>query len=252
MYDETLEKIGLASKNKMSVLNSSILKYLISSAFAGMFIGIGILLIFTIGSLTANLPSQKILMGVSFAIALSLVIIMGVDLFTGNNMVMTVGILRKDVKVSDAIKLWCICWIGNLIGGIILALLYVGSGLVKGDLASFYEKTAIAKASAPFLALVCKGILCNILVCLAVLSGFRTNDDSAKILMTFMCLFAFITSGFEHSIANMTVYAVGLISPEVHISITDALKNLIPVTVGNWIDGGVIVGGGFYLLKSAK
>lgn len=105
MYDETLEKIGLASKKKMSVLNSSILKYLISSAFAGMFIGIGILLIFTIGSLTANLPSQKILMGVSFAIALSLVIIMGVDLFTGNNMVMTVGILRKDVKVSDAIKL---------------------------------------------------------------------------------------------------------------------------------------------------
>ena len=240
MYDETLEKIGLASKKKMGVLNSSILKYLISSAFAGMFIGIGILLIFTIGSLTANLPSQKILMGVSFAIALSLVIIMGV------------GILRKDVKVSDAIKLWCICWIGNLIGGIILALLYVGSGLVKGDLASFYEKTAMAKASAPFLALVCKGILCNILVCLAVLSGFRTNDDSAKILMTFMCLFAFITSGFEHSIANMTVYAVGLISPEVHISITDALKNLIPVTIGNWIGGGVIVGGGFYLLKSAK
>ena len=220
MYDETLEKIGLASKKKMGVLNSSILKYLISSAFAGMFIGIGILLIFTIGSLTANLPSQKI--------------------------------LRKDGKVSDAIKLWCICWIGNLIGGIILALLYVGSGLVKGDLASFYEKTAMAKASAPFLALVCKGILCNILVCLAVLSGFRTNDDSAKILMTFMCLFAFITSGFEHSIANMTVYAVGLISPEVHISITDALKNLIPVTIGNWIGGGVIVGGGFYLLKSAK
>lgn len=105
MYDETLEKIGLASKKKMSVLNSSILKYLISSAFAGMFIGIGILLIFTIGSLTANLPSQKILMGVSFAIALSLVIIMGVDLFTGNNMVMTVGILRKDVKVSDAVHL---------------------------------------------------------------------------------------------------------------------------------------------------
>lgn len=78
------------------------------------------------------------------------------------------------------------------------------------------------------------------------------NDDSAKILMTFMCLFAFITSGFEHSIANMTVYAVGLISPEVHISITDALKNLIPVTIGNWIGGGIIVGGGFYLLKSAK
>ena len=136
-----------------------------------------------------------------------------------------------------------------MIGGIILALLYVGSGLVKGDLASFYEKTAMAKASAPFLALVCKGILCNILVCLAVLSGFRTNDDSAKILMTFMCLFAFITSGFEHSIANMTVYAVGLISPEVHISITDALKNLIPVTVGNWIGGGVIVGGGFKISK---
>ena len=177
---------------------------------------------------------------------------MGVDLFTGNNMVMTVGILRKDVKVSDAIKLWCICWIGNLIGGIILALLYVGSGLVKGDLASFYEKTAIAKASAPFWALICKGILCNILVCLAVLSGFRTNDDSAKILMTFMCLFAFITSGFEHSIANMTVYAVGLLSPEVHISVADALKNLIPVTIGNYIGGGVIIGGGFYLLKSAK
>ena len=97
--------------------------YLLASILAGMFIGFGILLIFTIGGLLAGAPYTKVVMGVSFGIALSLVVIAGAELFTGNNLVMTVGMIEKQIKVSDGIKHWVLCWIGNLIGSVVLALL---------------------------------------------------------------------------------------------------------------------------------
>lgn len=100
MYDEVIEKLTEAAQKKTNLLNSSILKYLISSAFAGAFIGIGILLISTIGGHMAGEPSVKVVMGLSFSVALSFVIFSGTDLFTGNNLVMTVGVLNNG-KVQD-------------------------------------------------------------------------------------------------------------------------------------------------------
>lgn len=253
MYDITIEKMTNAAKKKAEVLNSSIFKYLVSSAFAGAFIGIGILLSFTIGGqLTpSGSPYLKVLMGLAFGIALNLVIFTGTDLFTGNNMVMTVGTLNKGTKVADLIKVWCVSYVGNLIGALILSFIFVGAGFVaKGPVMEFFAATAQAKAAGTFMQLFYKGILCNMLVCLAVLITFRTENDAAKILMTILCLFAFITSGFEHSIANMTVYGVSLMSGKMDITMAQAIHNLIPVTLGNIVGGAVVLGLGIYALKS--
>ncbi len=255
MYDETIGKITTASQNKVKLLKSGIGKYLISSAYAGFFVGLGILLIFTIGGImtAAGSPATKILMGVSFAIALSLVIFAGSELFTGNNMVMTVGVLNKGVTVMDLVKIWIMSYIGNLLGALILGFLFAHSGLVNGPVAEFFQKTAIAKATAPGIELFIRGILCNVLVCLAVLMSFRTQDDTAKLLLIFMCLFAFITTGFEHSIANMTIYAVGLFSDAINgVGITQFVANLVPVTIGNIVGGAVVLGLGIFNLKSSK
>ncbi|WAW15392.1 formate/nitrite transporter family protein [Peptostreptococcus equinus] len=252
MYDITIEKMTNAAKKKAEVLKSSILKYLISSAFAGAFIGIGILLIFTIGSQLGKSPATKTVMGLAFGIALNLVIFTGTDLFTGNNMVMTVGTMNKGTKLSDLIKVWCTSYIGNLIGAIILSFIFVGAGfMAKGPLAEFFSNAAQAKASGTFIQLFYKGILCNMLVCLAVLITFRTENDVAKLFMTVFCLFAFITSGFEHSIANMTVYAVPLLSGTMSkVTMAMAIHNLVPVTLGNVVGGAIIMGLGSYSLKS--
>lgn len=252
MHNETLEKLTVAAKNKVNLLNSSRLKYIVSSAFAGLYVGIGILLIFTIGGLltSANSPMTKIMMGVSFAIALSLVVMTGSELFTGNNMVMTAGTLNKGTSTKDLLRVWAYSFVGNLIGSLLVAGLFVGTGLVnKGAVMEFFATTSLAKASLPFMDLFFRGVLCNILVCVAVMCSFRTNDDTAKLIIIFMCLFAFITSGFEHSVANMTIFGVALFSSAIkRATLMGAIYNLFVVTLGNIAGGALVMGVGAYIL----
>lgn len=252
MHNETLEKLTIAAKNKVNLLNSSRLKYIVSSAFAGLYVGIGILLIFTIGGLltSANSPMTKIMMGVSFAIALSLVVMTGSELFTGNNMVMTAGTLNKGTSTKDLIRVWVYSFVGNLLGSLLVAGLFVGTGLVnKGAVMEFFATTSLAKASLPFMDLFFRGVLCNILVCVAVMCSFRTNDDTAKLIIIFMCLFAFITSGFEHSVANMTIFGVALFSSSIKgATLMGAIYNLFIVTLGNIAGGALVMGAGAYIL----
>lgn len=252
MHNETLEKLTVAAKNKVNLLNSSRLKYIVSSAFAGLYVGIGILLIFTIGGLltSANSPMTKIMMGVSFAIALSLVVMTGSELFTGNNMVMTAGTLNKGTSTKDLLRVWAYSFVGNLLGSLLVAGLFVGTGLVnKGAVMEFFATTSLAKASLPFMDLFFRGVLCNILVCVAVMCSFRTNDDTAKLIIIFMCLFAFITSGFEHSVANMTIFGVALFSSAIkEATLMGAIYNLFVVTLGNIAGGALVMGAGAYIL----
>ena len=150
------------------------------------------------------------------------------------------GVSRKKIRVQDAILLWIICWLGNLAGSILLALIYHGTGLASDPVGPFMATAALAKMSAPAGRLFLRGILCNMLVCLAVWSGFRTKSDSAKLIMTFWCLFAFITSGFEHSIANMTLLTEALLNPcGQAVSLGGLFYNLLWVTLGN-MAGGII------------
>lgn len=252
MHNEILEKLTVASKNKVNLLNSSRLKYIVSSSFAGLYVGIGILLIFTIGGLltSANSPMTKIMMGVSFAIALSLVVMTGSELFTGNNMVMTAGTLNKGTSTKDLLRVWAYSFVGNLLGSLLVSGLFVGTGLVnKGSVMEFFATTSLAKASLPFMNLFFRGVLCNILVCVAVMCSFRTNDDTAKLIIIFMCLFAFITSGFEHSVANMTIFGVALFSSAIKgATLMGAIYNLFVVTLGNIAGGALVMGAGAYIL----
>ena len=254
MHNETVLKLTNAAKNKINLLNNSKLKYLVSAAFAGLYVGLGIILIFTVGGLlsAAGSPATRIMMGVSFAVALCLVIMTGTELFTGNNMIMTVGALNKGVSAGQMSKVWLFSFVGNLLGSILVAGFFVGTGLVnEGAVMEFFATTSIAKASAPFMSLFFRGVLCNILVCVAVLCSFRTTDDTAKILMIFLCLFTFITSGFEHSIANMTIFSVALISPAIQgATLAGAIYNLIAVTLGNMAGGVLVMGLGVFIMGS--
>lgn len=94
--------------------------------------------------------------------------------------------------------------------------------------------------AAPALQLFLRGILCNILVCLAVWSGFQTKNDAAKLIMVFWCLLAFFSTGFEHSVANMTTFVVALLSPAKaagSVSVGGMFYNLLWVTLGNMVGG---------------
>ena len=169
-------------------------------------------------------------------------------------MVMSAGMLNKGVSSKSVAKVWMYSYIGNLLGSLLVAAFFVGSGLVdKGPVMEFFATTSIAKASAPAIHLFFRGVLCNILVCVAVLCSFRTSDDSAKLIMIFLCLFTFITSGFEHSIANMTIFGVVLFSKAIAgATLGGAIYNLAIVTLGNMVGGAIVMGIGVYILGSEK
>lgn len=229
---------------KQQMLKERFGQYFVLSILAGMYIGFGILLIFTVGSAFDSLtsPAVKILMGISFGIALTLVVFAGSELFTGNNMVMLIGCLNKKTSWWFMYYLWFICYLGNLVGALILSGVMASTGLADGNVTGdFIGKVTSAKMNAPVWQLFCRGILCNALVCLAVWMSGRTKNDTAKIFLIFWCLFAFIACGFEHSIANMTLFGTSLFTahPDT-VSWGGFVRNQIPVTLGN------IVGGGFF------
>ncbi len=252
MYEELVDKISGIGQTKVTMLKESKAKYLILSMLAGIYVGFGILLIFSVGGMLGDAPYKKILMGVSFGIALSLVLMVGSELFTGNNMIMAVASLDKKVKWMDTIKIWIYSFVGNLVGSILLAYMFVVSGSATGPIGDFFIKISAAKMSGDVVELFFKGILCNMLVCLAVLSFIKLKDETAKLIMIFWCLFAFITSGFEHSVANMTVMSVALLIPNSGLTIGGFLHNIIPVTLGNIVGGSVFIGMGYWFVGRKK
>lgn len=253
MYADDFLAIAKAAKGKVGLLKSNPLGYFIASMLAGIYVGFGILLIFTIGGMLQDSPAVKIVMGISFGIALSLVIIAGAELFTGNNLAMAAGMLSKTVSVKEACKLWIVCLLGNWAGSILLAAVFFGAGLMDGPTGAFIAASAATKMGIPLIPLFLRAVLCNVLVCLAVWCGFRCKSESGKLIMVFWCLFAFITCGFEHSIANMTLLTAALFSPgEALVSVTGYFYNIVVVTLGNMVGGVVCVALPYYMISKKK
>ena len=251
MFTETKNLLSEVAVKKVNFYKSGIIKYLIASMWAGAYVGFGIFLIMTIGGLgsESNFPFTKMLMGLSFGIALSLVIMAGSELFTGNNMILTVGALDKKVTWKDSANIWVWSFIGNAIGSTLLGLLLSLTNASATPTGAFILKTAATKMNGDFIPLFVNGILCNLLVCLAVLCSIKMKSESGKLIMVFWCLFAFITSGFEHSVANMTVFATALFMPHPEtVSLMGVFQNMIPVTLGNFIGGALLLGASYFYM----
>jgi nitrite transporter NirC len=244
MYLESVNVISQAARMKVEYLKRSVLSYLVASILAGAYIGIGIVLIFAIGAplSEAASPAVKAIMGLAFGIALTLVVFAGAELFTGNNMFMTIGLFRREVSLAELLKVWGFSWAGNLLGSLLLAYLVVHSGAIA-HAGAFIEKVSSAKMNLGAMQLFLRAILCNWLVCLAIWTSSRAKSDSAKCILIFWCLFAFITCSYEHSIANMTLLGMSLFAPHAQaVSWLGFFRNLFYVTLGNIVGGAFFVG----------
>ena len=224
--------------------------FFVLAMMAGGYVGLGILLIFSVGQ-GVDPGLRPIVMGASFGIALILVIFAGSELYTGHTMYMTHGLLTRRTGVKDLIMCWMASWTGNLFGALLLALFFVygGGGVVLGAEGKLLiHAVAEKKMHASALALFLNGALCNWLVCLAIWGAARTENEMAKIAVVWFCLYAFIAAGFEHSVANMTVFSVALLSdhPETLNPIL-AYRNLVIVSIGNAFSGAVIMGLGYWI-----
>jgi nitrite transporter NirC len=255
MYTEAVQALAEQAVSKLAAQRLSLTSHLVRSMLAGMYVGAAIVLIFTIGgSLSASSPGAvRLLMGVCFGGALTMVVFAGSELFTGSNLVLTLGVLTKKAAMRDLVNNWVWTWIGNLLGSVLLAWMVIRSGLfdadpIKGFVLGLVEK----KMTLPPDQLIVRAILANWLVCLGVWMAVRIKSESARLIMIWWCMFTFITSGYEHSVANMCALMLGLLLPHGEaITWSGYTYNLGLATLGNVIGGAFFVAG-MYWLGSSK
>ena len=245
MTRSEVKKIALVAKRKQELCSGQPTRYITRSAVAGFYIFVGTL----ISNLSAawfhlDQPGvAKLLASFTFATALILIVLLGSELFTGSNLVMGVGLYEGTVTPKQAIRLWVTCWLGNLGGILLLALIFVGSGASRDLMSSYLALTVPAKFGAAWYQLILKGAMCNFCVCLGVLAGLKMKSESGKILVIFLVIAAFILSGFEHSIANMATFSLyALLVDASQATMMSILHSMLWVTIGNLLGGAVLLG----------
>lgn len=255
MYRDCIDTIATQAASKLTHQRTSIVGHVVRSALAGMYVGVCIVLILTVGATLANDAPHlvKLLMGVCFGGALTLVVFAGSELFTGSNMVLTLGVLTRKTSGRDLASNWTWTWIGNLLGSVLLAVLVIRSGVLSAEpFRAFVLKAVETKMTLPAEQLFVRAMLANWLVCLAVWMAARVKSEVARILLIWWCMFIFITCAFEHSVANMCCLMLGLLLPnEGFAGITwgGYIYNVSLATLGN-IVGGVLLVAGLYWVGS--
>ncbi|MBU1147550.1 MAG: formate/nitrite transporter family protein [Candidatus Omnitrophica bacterium] len=195
---------------------------------------------------TLDPGAAKFLTGSVFSVGLMLVLILGSELFTGN-ILMTIGLIYRKYSFIKVLRGWLIVYLGNLLGAVLIGWLVYASGLLghAGDLSatgSVAVKIAEGKMQLGFTEALCRGILCNMLVCLAVIMSIASRTVAGKIFGIYFPIMTFVASGYEHSVANMYFLPAALMAKgEFTSGFFNIFNNLIPVTIGNIIGGLLIV-----------
>lgn len=243
MFNEEIDAVSKSAHKKIDFLKNDKLGYFFSSILGGAYIALGVVFAFSVGAMLKDMHGYKLIIGICFSVGLTLVYIAGSELFTGNNFVMAVGAVKKTVSWLECIKVWVMCYLGNIVGSLIIVLLFFLGGFLKdGYIPEFFIKTANAKIHLTPIEIVSRGILCNILVSLATWCYYKCKSETGKIIMIILCVTAFITLSFEHSVANMSLLTIGAISPSSDITIVGIVYNIFFATIGNILGGALFVG----------
>lgn len=242
---------------------SSCTQLLILGIFAGMFIALGGFAASMVSHSIDNVGVAKFAAGAVFPMGLMLVLICGGELFTGNTL-MSAALLEKRITTKQVLRNWIIVYVSNFLGALLIAYLIFSSGALgtnAGKLGGYAIKVAAAKGGLAFWPAFTSGILCNILVSIAVWGSYAAKDIASKIFMIWFPVMAFIVSGFEHCVANMYYFSIGLLAKTnpafveashvgekiANVDIAHAISNLVPVTLGNIVGGAVVVGMAYWI-----
>jgi formate transporter len=210
---------------------------------AGAFVGLGAMM-FTLVASDAWLgfAASRLLGGLVFSLGLVLVVVAGAELFTGNNLI-AMAWASGQVGTGALLRNWAVVCVANLAGAAGLALLVWWSGqgaLNGGELGRAAVRIAVAKAELPWAQAFFRGVLCNVLVCMAVWMAMAGRSVTDKAVAIVFPITAFVAAGFEHSIANMYFFPLAMLlgAP---LTGADMARNLLPVIAGNLVGGSVLV-----------
>ncbi len=177
----------------------------------------------------------RLLGGLIFSTGLILVVVAGAELFTGNCLIVMAWVDGR-VSLASLLRNWLFAYLGNLAGALTIVALMAFSGLLTGPVGEAAQKIAEAKSALGPVEALARGILCNMLVCLAVWLTFAARSVTDKILAIIFPITAFVLLGYEHSIANMYLIPAGW-AAGAPVNVSGFLGNLVPVTIGNVLGG---------------
>lgn len=255
MEEQPLAHVLQLAQKKQKIFRYSPLRFMTRSALASMFIGFGVIVAFKTGSFFYNLHSPFTYPAAAFTFGAAIILIAygGGDLFTGNTFYFTYAAIRKRIGWMEVLRIWGASYLGNIGGAVAFALLIAATGLFRdNNVNSFLLSVVSYKMNAPAFELFFRAILCNWLICLAFFIPMSLSGDGPKLFTMMLFVFCFFISGYEHSIANMCTFAIALVLDHPGtISARGMIHNLIPVTLGNLIGGGLLMGGLYaYLNKT--
>ena len=241
--------INLVSQLALKKGKYKIKKTFILAILAGAYVAFGGLLAIIVAGgapgLAANNPGLvKFLFGATFPIGLILVVVVGAELFTGNNAYFIPNLIRKKQPISDMFKNWGLVYAGNFVGALFIAyvITYLTHIVHAAPYVDSVYSSAEGKTSRTFLVTFIRGIGANLLVCLAIWQGMAAKDTTGKMFAIWLPVMAFVAIGFEHSIANMFFIPLAIFEGADITWTTFIFKNLIPATLGNIVGGALFVG----------
>jgi formate/nitrite transporter len=253
---------------------TSSVKLILKAVMAGMMIAMGAGISSVAAHSVGNVGLARLAAAVVFPMGLMMVILLGTELFTGDCL-FVMSVFDRKQTVWQYTRLLCLVYIGNFIGAGFLALLISMSGqwdYSSGMLGAYTIKVAVGKVNVSFVEGIVSGVLCNILVCAAVLMAMCAKDVAGRLFASFFVIMLFVTGGFEHCVANMYYITAGLIAKtdpvysalameaygysEAYLGTLNIanflIKNLLPVTIGNIVGGAFCLGAPMYYLNREK
>lgn len=243
--------------------NLPLLKMILLGIMAGAFIAVGGATSNVAVHTIADVGIARTLAGAIFPVGLMMIVFVGGELFTGNCMI-SMALSQKQVTLSKMLRNLVVVYFSNLIGALLTDVLVFYSGQLdytSGALGAYTIKVALAKVSITPLKGIASGILCNMLVCIAILMAGAAKDVAGKVWAIFFPIWAFVIGGFEHCVANMFYIPAGMLAAtnpayvakaeelygitsaqSASITVLQSLRNFIPVTIGNIIGGALVIG----------
>lgn len=272
-FNSPAEVVEMSMKSGVEKANHPLFKMILLGIMSGAFVALGGAASSTAVHSIPNVGLDRLIIGVIFPVGLMMIIFMGGELFTGNCL-MLMGVLDGRIRVKAFLKNLVVVYFGNLIGALIVSWLVCMTGNLNytdGLLGAYAIKAAVSKVSITPVGGIAAGILCNILVCVAVLLSTAARDIVGKIWAIFFPIMVFVVSGFEHCVANMFFIPVGIMAAQnptyvakaqeaygltieqiESLTILNSLSNFIPVTIGNIIGGMLFVAVPLYLVHRNK
>ena len=248
----TLSLVADEAENKQQVLRTAPGRYVLSAAMAGAIISVVLVVSLKLGQMMLEAGSANYVLPMAgfFGAALICIMVCKLELFTSNVMYFTVGVLSGRSRIGTLLRSWGTIYLGNLLGVLAFMAVFAGTGAL-GQLADDHVLFRVAhyKTTAPAMAIFWKGVLCNWIICLAVWMPLRIAGEAARFMLIMLLVFIFFFSGYEHSIANMSIFALAMLQDAPGLGWAQIVHNMVPATLGNIAGGGLGVGMVMYLLE---